>query len=234
MRLPFFQPKHIVKRTYRVSTPSEIKNILSGRLSEDAVQIVLSYFSGYPVQLRIARQRHSKSGDFRPGLHENPPRITINGNLNNYSFLITLIHEIAHLYGMSRSRKLPAGKSRPNPHGNQWKMIFRQLMDPFLTSDVFPDSVLYYLGLHMKNPKASSSSDPDLSRALSKFDYPSGGMLLEELPNDATFRIYNGKLFQKKERLRKRYRCISIKDGRVYMINPVVTVFPSASSPLKI
>lgn len=234
MRLSFFQPKRNIKRTIRFSTLPEIKEILSDRLPEDVLETILSYFSENPFHFKIVRQRHSKSGDFRPAQHGNPPRITINGNLNNYAFLIILVHEIAHLYGTVCGKNLLIGKSRPNPHGNQWKLLFRQLMNPFLSPNVFPDSILRPLKQYMKNPKASTTSDPELSRSLSLFDHPSSGINLEELPMDAMFLIYNGKLFQKKERLRKRYRCISIKDGRIYMISPVATVYPSPASLVKV
>lgn len=178
----------------------------------------------------IVRKRHSKSGDFRPAQNGNPPRITINGNLNNYAFLITLIHEIAHLYGTRFEKNLFSRKSRRIPHGNQWKSDFRQLMNPFLTPAVFPDSILPSLIRHMENPKASTTTDPELLRSIMQFDYTSGVIHLEELPMDAMFRIHNGKLFQKKEKLRKRYRCISLKDGRIYLISPVASVSPFTSS----
>jgi len=203
---------------------------LSARLPVSALETILPYFSEYPVHFKIVRQRHSKLGDFLAAQNGNPPRITINGNLNNYAFLITLVHEISNLHGTRFEKKLFASKLRSNPHGNQWKSDFRQLMNPLLTPVAFPDSILHSLIRYMENPRASTNSDPELSRSLMQFDNLSGEIHLEELSMDAIFRIHNGKLFQKKERLRKRYRCVSLKDGKVYLISPVATVFPSTPS----
>jgi SprT protein len=230
LQLSLFQPKSNTKRKLRLTTLPEIREILSASVPECAIEKILSYFSGYPVHFKIVKQRHSKSGDFRPAQNGNPHRITINSNLNNYAFLITLVHEIAHLHGTRLGKTLFLPKSSPNPHGKQWKSDFRELMKPFLTPEVFPHSVLQLLIPHMENPKASASADSGLSRLLMQFDQPSGGVHLEELPQDAFFRIHNGKLFQKKDLLRKRYRCLSLTDGRVYLINPVAIVYPSAST----
>ena len=41
----------------------------------------------------------------------NNHRISVNGNLNKYSFLITLIHELAHLLTFTQY------KNRVDPHG---------------------------------------------------------------------------------------------------------------------
>lgn len=103
-------------------------------------------------------------------------------------------------------------------------------MEPFLTPAIFPASVLPLLISHMENPKASSTADHELSRSLMQFDNVPGAIQLERLPFNAMFRIHNGKLFQKKERLRKRFRCISLKDGKVYLISPVAIVLPFTSS----
>jgi SprT protein len=235
LRLSLFQPKPKsgAKRTVPVTPLPVIKELLLPRIPEQSAAIVFAYIESCKVHFRISRQRHSKTGDFRPAHQGNPARITVNGNLNPYAFLITLVHELAHLLCFEEQEKTGRRKSRREPHGKQWKAVFREMMEPLLNPWVFPLELLSELTRHMKNPKASATSDAALSRALKEYDQPSGGLYLEELPVNAVFRLHNGKRFRKMERLRKRYKCISLDDGRAYLISPIAVVFtpefPSAS-----
>ena len=52
----------------------------------------------YPVVVRVVPHRATKLGDYRPPrLDECCHRITVNDDLNIYAFLVTLLHELAHL-----------------------------------------------------------------------------------------------------------------------------------------
>ena len=65
-------------------------------LPERAVDSIFELIRINDVHLKIVNQRQSKHGDYRRvpgGAHV----ITINNSLNKYAFLITLVHEIAHL-----------------------------------------------------------------------------------------------------------------------------------------
>ncbi|HAD34265.1 MAG TPA: hypothetical protein DCF44_07170 [Chitinophagaceae bacterium] len=44
--------------------------------------------------------------------------MSVNGNLNSYHFLITLLHEIAHMLVWEQFR------NRVKPHGLEWKHVF--------------------------------------------------------------------------------------------------------------
>ncbi|MDZ7848645.1 MAG: hypothetical protein U5L96_18960 [Owenweeksia sp.] len=51
-----------------------------------------------PVMLKIVSPRKTKFGDYRfPQKRDPRHRISLNSNLNPFAFLITLIHEMAHL-----------------------------------------------------------------------------------------------------------------------------------------
>ena len=78
------------------------------------------------VKFKIVPGRKTKLGDFRFSELSDKPTITVNGDLNPYSFLITSLHEIAHLntfrnYGNS-----------VQAHGLEWKNAFRELLEPIL------------------------------------------------------------------------------------------------------
>lgn len=143
------------------------------------------------------------------------------------------MHELAHHVAAIYHAEKYQGRSnhpfskkpqRPKPHGAEWKKEFRLLMAPMLLPEIFPHKILLPLTNYLKNPKASSSADEDLLRALRTFDRPTELTHLEDLPFDAIFEIKNGMRFQKKGRLRTRYTCIHLKTKRGYRISPLAEV----------
>jgi len=55
-------------------------------------------------------------------------------------------------------------------------------------------------------------------------DKESHHRLVEELLMDTLFRINDGRIFQKGEKLRKRYKCREVKTGKIYLFSPVYEV----------
>ena len=163
--------------------------------------------------VKIKKERKTRHGDYRR-LPNGKHQITINSNLNTYRFLITLIHEIAHFEAYKSYGKMI------KPHGLEWKSVFQHLMLPFLRPEVFPMDVLPLLAMHFKNPKASSDSDSVLSLKLKQYDAPNGKIFIFEVPEGATFRLYNGKLFRKGPKRRTRFECTELASGRAYVFNP--------------
>jgi hypothetical protein len=163
--------------------------------------------------VKIKKERKTRHGDYRR-LPNGKHQITINSNLNTYRFLITLIHEIAHFEAYKTYGKMI------NPHGLEWKSVFQHLMLPFIRPEIFPNDVLPLLAMHFKNPKASSDSDPVLALKLKQYDAPNGKTFIFEVPEGATFRLYNGKLFRKGSKRRTRFECTELPSGRLYVFNP--------------
>lgn len=163
--------------------------------------------------VKIKKERKTRHGDYRP-LADGRHRITINSNLNQYRFLITLIHEIAHYEAYQNYGRFI------KPHGKEWKRTFQHLMLPFLNPEVFPYDLLPLLAQHFKNPKASSDTDQKLSLALKRFDPDNGLHFVFELNEGARFRMYNGREFIRGSKRRKRYECVEIKSGKLYLFNP--------------
>lgn len=169
------------------------------------------------VHLKIVNERKTRHGDYRP-LPDGSHRITINANLNQYRFLVTLVHEIAHLVAFKKYGR------RIKPHGIEWKHTFQHLMLPFLRPDIFPNDVLPVLARHFKNPTASSDTDAVLSVALKKYDAATDKNYIFELVQGAIFVTDNGRKFQKGKKLRKRYECLEMETGKVYLFQPNVQV----------
>jgi hypothetical protein len=156
----------------------------------------------------------------------------VNGTLNPYAFLITLIHELAHHHVQADYEQLLRKftfrrKVKPLPHGTEWKEKFRNLITPFLKTEIFPAELLPVLHDYFENPKASSSADHDLARALKRYDPPDPAVRLEELPFDAVFTLQGRRIFRKKEKIRTRYRCICLKTSKIYLVSagaPVIRI----------
>jgi hypothetical protein len=200
-------------------------NTLQGRIPEAATKRAVDWFIRYPVDLTVTSGRRSKAGDFRLPRNGRQAKITVNGNLNRFAFLITLVHEMAHFHVYQTDiHPFRKKRGRNTPHGTRWKELFGQCMDPYLTPEVFPPDILAALSRHLLNPGASTASDTSLSRILAAYDPESGLVPLEDLPEGAVFGIPGGKTFRKEGKIRKRYRCHCLTNGKNYLFSPVARV----------
>jgi hypothetical protein len=182
-------------------------------IPEHAVVPVFELIKMNSVHLKIVNERQTRHGDYRKGLN-GKHEITVNGSLNKYKFLITLVHEISHLVAFEKFGR------NIKPHGEEWKYSFQRLMIPFIRPEIFPQNLLPLLAKHFKNPKASSDTDAKLALALKQYDQQNDKNYIFEIPNGSVFRISNGKIFKKNALRVKRYECIEISSGRTYLFNP--------------
>lgn len=180
---------------------------------------VAEYLQQYKVHLTITRERKSILGDYRNAVHDRNHRISVNGNLNTWSFLITLLHEVAHLLTFDKYG------NRVQSHGKEWKMLFGQLLSQFIKSKIFPADIEKELVASLSNPAASSCAEDGLMRILRRYDAKKEGqMLIEEIPAHGIFELKDGRMFRKGEKLRKRYRCEEVGTKKVYLFSPVYEV----------
>lgn len=190
-----------------------MSEVLLKYLPEHAVESVFELIKTNSVHLKIVNERVTRHGDYRrhpSGKHQ----ITVNANLNKYRFLITLVHEIAHLAAFEKYGR------NIKPHGNEWKITFQRLMIPFIRPEIFPNSILPLIANHFRNPTASSDTDARLAFALKQFDERKPDIhFIHEVPSGSFFRIKNGKVFQKKGLRVKRYECLEVKTGKLYLFN---------------
>jgi len=190
-----------------------LNETLSKYIPEHAVKPVFDLIVANQVHLKIVNERVTRHGDYRKGVN-GKHEITVNANLNKYKFLITLIHEISHLAAFEKFGRTI------KPHGDQWKYSFQILMVPFIRPEIFPTHLLPLLARHFKNPTASSDTDATLSLALKQYDEPNDKNYIFEIPYGSVFRITNGKIFRKMTQRLKRFECIEINSGRIYLFNP--------------
>lgn len=171
-----------------------------------------------PVSFKIVKPRNTKLGDFRAGLNGEKHQITVNGNLNKYSFLITTLHEFAHLITYMKFGH------RIKPHGDEWKVEYRKLLVPAIDTKLLPSDIVRALVNSLVNTKASSCSDIGLMRVLKNYDQGNEDTIfLENIPHNSIF-ILQGKKFLKGELRRKRYLCEDISTNKKYLVHALSEV----------
>nr|WP_309755455.1 SprT-like domain-containing protein [Flavobacterium sp.] len=182
-------------------------------LPDHAVKPAFELIVTHGVHLKIVNERATRHGDYRKGLsgkHE----ITVNGSLNKYRFLMTLIHEIAHLVAFEKYGRTI------KPHGQEWKHTFQQLMVPYIRPEIYPNHLLPLLARHFRNPSATSDTDTTLALALKQYDNQNDKNYVFEIPYGSVFRIKNGKIFKKIAVRTKRFECLEMSSGKTYLFNP--------------
>ena len=199
------------------------KEVPIGQLQEylppGTYEPVLGYLRQYKVHLTVARERKSILGDYRHRTHHANHRISVNGNLNPWSFLITLLHELAHLLTFEQFG------NNVLSHGKEWKAIYVGMLAQFLQHHVFPADIETELVRSLQNPAATTCAEDGLLRVLRKYDTSESHLrLVEEIQTNELFRTHDGRVFKKQGKLRKRIKCIEIKTGRVYLFSPVYEV----------
>lgn len=186
---------------------------LQNYIPKHAISRVNTLLEHDNLSVKIKKERKTRHGDYRQ-LPNGKHQITINANLNPYRFLITLIHEISHFEAFKTHGR------HIKPHGIEWKRTFQYLMLPFINPDIFPEIVLPVLANHFKNPKASSDTDVKLALALKQFDTPNDKTYVFEVPMGHDFKLYNGKIFKMGRKRVKRFECVELQTGRIYLFNP--------------
>ena len=190
---------------------NQVFAILQTHVPASSLEYCFTLWETSPFELKITRSRQTKVGDFTSRHTRRHPRITLNNDLNPYLFLVTYVHEVAHLHVY-----LQFG-NRVDPHGDKWRTTFTDLMLPILWENVFPEEILHLLRRHMIHPKASSFADTELTQAFRKFDKQSNQVVLSEVPEGSIFRL-QGKYFKKGKIRRTRVLCRELQSKRDYLV----------------
>ena len=183
---------------------------LSKYIPENSIFLVQEILEEHHIEIKIVNNRTSKHGDFKRLLNGSF-QITINNSLNEYQFLLTLIHEIAHFVTYKQNK-------RAKPHGIEWKRNFQHLMLPFIQPSIYPQELLPLLANYFKNPKASTGADVKLTYALKQFDENTGKSFIFDL-NEGNLFNFKGKTYKKGATGRTRIECVEMHSKRTYLFN---------------
>ncbi len=189
----------------------KVFTILQSHVPPTSLDYCVALWKESPFELKITKSRQTKVGDFTSRRTKDHPRITLNNDLNPFLFLVTYVHEVAHLRVYLRFG------SRVDPHGEKWKTTFTDLMVPLLWESVFPEEILHELRRHMINPKASSFADTDLTQAFRKFDKNANQMVLSQVPEGSIFKL-QGRYFKKGKLRRTRVLCRELQSRKDYLV----------------
>jgi len=202
----------LTKAFFVAMTSDKVLTILQAHIPEPAIPYCLDLWKGSPFELKLSKSRQTKVGDFTSRGTKSHPRITLNHDLNPFQFLLTYVHEVAHLHVYLRYG------NRVDPHGEQWRTTFTELMIPLLWENVFPEEILHELRRHMINPMASSFSDARLTQVMRRFDKnASQFVVLLALPEGSIFK-FQGRYFMKGKLRRTRILCREMKSKRDYLV----------------
>ncbi len=179
-------------------------------LPPNSINYCCSLSSRYNFNLDLSFNRVSKFGHYKYLPVTKSHTISINKGLSQPLFLITFIHELAHLDVM-----LHFGR-KVKPHGAEWKRTFTTLMLPLLNPTVFDDNLLSLLAKHLKKPKASLSADPALWHLLVS-ETTENSMYLHNIEINQSF-IFKNRAFKKIKTRRTKALCYEIKSGNNYLI----------------
>lgn len=153
-----------------------------------AVDYCIYLWNENKFNLKITKKRLTKLGDYRYDFRTERHTITINHDLNPYGFIITYLHEIAHLKAFNKYGNTIM------PHGKEWKKEFQLLLKPVHNTQVFPESIFNALSDYIINPKASSCSDPVLMQSIRTFNSKKSGVSLLELSPGEKF-VFQTRIF---------------------------------------
>lgn len=192
--------------------------LLSSYVPQESLLTLEKWFTEHPFSLKITKKRVTKYGDFRASSKDVLHQISVNSNLNEYAFLITLTHEFAHLLVWK------SFKHKVRAHGKQWKDQFSILLTELIIFNVFPQNIELALKNHIINPPASSARDILLIKELKKFDLPNNNQHLADLPEGATFSLNNKRIFKKGKKRRTRYLCKEISTNKEYLVHGIAEV----------
>jgi hypothetical protein len=199
-----------------MAAPEQLSGIIKPYVPEEATDIVVRWIQDFKVALTITQSRKSVFGDYRWPQNGKGHRISVNGDLNPYAFLITLVHEMAHLTSWEKYRNTVSS------HGREWKHEFKILMDEFSGKRIFPGDIRTAFKQHLVAPAYSHCEDPQLMKALRKYDRVAETSL-DEIPEGSVFKFGNN-IYRKGKKLRKRFMCYEINSKRVLLFNPMAPV----------
>lgn len=199
----------------------ESMDVLRKYLPDGSFERVVYYLNFYKIHFTITLKRHTVLGDYRHPVPGGNHRISVNGDLNQYEFLITFLHELAHLITFEKFG------ARVQPHGREWKQQYGLLLQEFIAFSIFPDEVQLAILKTIPDPAATANGETMLLSVLRKYNTAKQQMYtVEQIPMGAYFKTQKGQIFKKVALRRTRFLCTEYQSGAAYSFSPLTEVVP--------
>lgn len=187
--------------------------ILGRYLPEEAVEWVYIYLNLHRVHLRIARERRTKLGDYRPPYPGHPQHeISVGGNLPKHLFLWVFLHEVAHL-------QTHLIHPQAAPHGHEWQSEYAHLLHDHI--DWFPPNLQPLIARYIRRIPLNRTLGRQIEQTLRALD-PNHATLptLNQQKPGTRFRLHHtpDRLFEALAKRRTRWLCRCLDDGRDYLV----------------
>jgi hypothetical protein len=151
-------------------------------------------------------------GDYQR-LGDGSHKISINSTLSPDLFFFVLTHELAHLI----ARETFGYKILP--HGEEWKSIYRKMLLESISA--YPEDLQPLIFRFSKSPKANFMASPELVKYFHKEE--DGFYYIENLEIGERF-IFREEKYIIKEKIKKRYLCKNLSNGKQYLFKSVSKV----------
>lgn len=201
------------------NTATYWQRVLTDRIPDAAAEYVSQIMRKFELEFHLSPPRTSKLGHYRVAYNGNPQSISINRDLSPERFLLTLIHELAHLICHKEFGR------RIKPHGQEWKRTFQTMMTPLLCEEVFSTNILPHIVRHLNSPKATSCVDKELHIVFERLEGKEY-VTLDDLSMGVEFLLNTGRRFEKGEKKRTRHLCSEVPSGKKYLIHGSAPVTP--------
>ncbi|MFQ3576865.1 MAG: ImmA/IrrE family metallo-endopeptidase [Cytophagales bacterium] len=197
------------------------KSVFARYLKPEAVDFCVALWLEHTFFMKVTKSRKSVRGNFIFDPKTRAYTITVNGDLNPFSFLFTFLHELAHLVTHKKHG------NKVLPHGEEWKKSFSELLILAHSRKLFPDEMNKVLNQFLMNPKASVNADHGLEMFLSSFDKNESLneklKLLSQIPIGSVF-VFQHKKYVKLETKRTRVLCEEKISKKKFLISGIAKV----------
>lgn len=176
-------------------------------MSKPLRDFIIDTIAAENILLKLSAPRKSKLGDYRYNFGNKTHQISVNINLSEPEFFVTFLHELAH------KKCFDQFQGKVQPHGAEWKALFRDLMLDVLASVAMSEAVAKEINTAIINPKATKVIPPE-----------KGALLVNSLSVGDVFELKAGRRFKILQKRRTRFLCVDLKSKKQYTVAGMASV----------
>jgi SprT protein len=196
----------------------ELSLLIKDFFPAQAVEYVAKQIISLNFKLIISKKRYTKLGVFKPSKNSKKHIISINGDLDNDLFYMVYLHEVAHLIVWNNYQR------RAAPHGREWKKQYYQILQYSIDNNFFSDEIKNFVINSLDKPNFHLTVTRDLKKIIDESQGDIKLLRVKDLPDNCTFTLYNKRNFKLIRKVRTRYKCQDLNNGRFYLVHSLAEV----------